>query len=85
MEARRAIEEAGLEIRVVKPLKPSGKVTLIAERFADTWTKLAVFDLVEFEVSRGDEGSRYTRRGGIGRGRKALRGAVVGEGAEGQQ
>jgi hypothetical protein len=50
-EARQALEEAGLEIRVVRPLKPSGKVTLIAERFADTWTKLAVFDLVEFEVS----------------------------------
>jgi hypothetical protein len=50
-EARVALEQAGLEVRVVQPLKPSGEVTLIAERFADTWTKLAVFDFVEYEVS----------------------------------
>jgi len=32
-------------------LLPSGKVTLIAERFADTWTKLALFDFEEYDVS----------------------------------
>lgn len=46
---RDVIEEAGLEVRVVEPLLPSGKVTLIAERFADTWTKLALFDFVEYD------------------------------------
>ena len=51
MEARSALEQAGLEVRVVEPLLPSGKVTLIAERFADTWTKLALFDFEEYDVS----------------------------------
>jgi hypothetical protein len=51
MEARSALRQAGLEIRVVEPLLPSGKVTLIAERFADTWTKLALFDFEEYDVS----------------------------------
>ncbi len=46
-----ALQQAGLDIRVVQNLAPKGKVTLIAERFADTWTKCAVFDFVEYDVS----------------------------------
>lgn len=51
-ETRSALQEAGLEVRVVQPLLPSGKVTIIAERFVDTWTKLALFDFTEYDVSR---------------------------------
>jgi len=50
IETQEALEEYGLEVRVVKPLKPSGEMTLIAERFVDTWTKVAVFDFVEYDV-----------------------------------
>lgn len=52
-ETRSALQEAGLEVRVVQPLLPTGKVTIIAERFVDTWTKLALFDFVEYDVSSG--------------------------------
>ncbi len=46
------MEGSGLEVRVVEPLVPKGEVTIIAERFVDTWTKLAVFDFTEYDVSR---------------------------------
>jgi hypothetical protein len=52
-KTRSALQEAGLEVRVVQPLLPTGKVTIIAERFVDTWTKLALFDFVEYDVSAG--------------------------------
>jgi hypothetical protein len=51
-ETRTAMEGSGLEVRVVEPLVPKGEVTIIAERFVDTWTKLAVFDFTEYDVSR---------------------------------
>lgn len=50
-ETKQAVRDYGLEVREVKPLVPVGKVTTIAERFVDTWTKCAVFDFVEYEVS----------------------------------
>lgn len=46
-----ALEEAGVEVRVVQPLVPVGEVTIIAERFVDTWTKLRVWEFDEFDVS----------------------------------
>jgi alpha-N-acetylglucosamine transferase len=49
-ETKDALVEAGYEVRTVKPLIPLGKVTTIAERFVDTWTKLALFEFVEYDV-----------------------------------
>jgi inositol 3-alpha-galactosyltransferase len=46
-----ALEQAGVEVRVVQPLVPRGKVTTIAERFVDTWTKLRVWEMTEYDVS----------------------------------
>lgn len=48
---RPVLEEYGLQARVVQPIKPSGEVKLIAPRFVDTWTKLALFDFEEYDVS----------------------------------
>lgn len=43
--------EFGLEVKVVEPLRPKMKVSIVAERFEDTWTKLVVFGFEEFEVN----------------------------------
>ena len=54
-KAVRALEiEADLTnlvLRLVEPLQPvaSEKVKLIAERFADTWTKLRVFEIFDYD------------------------------------
>lgn len=45
-----ALSQAGLEVRVVKNLLPTGQVTTIAERFEHTWTKCCVFDFTEYDV-----------------------------------
>lgn len=50
-ECIEALENAGLEVRAVQPLVPKGRVTIIAERFVDTWTKLRVWEFDEYEVS----------------------------------
>ena len=50
-EARQVLESYGLNTILVQPLLPVGRVTTIAERFVDTWTKVAVFDLVDYDVS----------------------------------
>lgn len=50
-ECVRALEEADVQVRVVEPLVPVGKVTTIAERFVDTWTKLRVWEMTEYDVS----------------------------------
>lgn len=50
-ECVKALEEAGVQVRRVEPLVPRGKVTTIAERFVDTWTKLRVWGMEEFDVS----------------------------------
>ncbi len=51
-EAVQALKDYGLEVKVVEPLVPVGKVMTIAERFVDTWTKLRVFEFVEYDVSK---------------------------------
>ena len=56
-ECIKALKDAGVEVRKVQPLVPSGKVTIIAERFVDTWTKLRVWELEEFDVSTSAERS----------------------------
>lgn len=45
-----ALKEAGCSIIEIEPLKPDFKVSLIATRFEDTWTKLRAFGLQGFEV-----------------------------------
>jgi hypothetical protein len=42
----------GLAIRPIEMLLPAGEVTTIAERFVDTWAKMRVFELIEYEVRR---------------------------------
>ncbi|KAH8146341.1 uncharacterized protein LAJ45_09534 [Morchella importuna] len=44
-----ALKAAGCELMVIEPLKPKVKVNIVASRFEDTWTKLAVFGLVLME------------------------------------
>ena len=65
----RALEHAGVQVRKVEPLVPSGRVTIIAERFVDTWTKLRVWEFGEFDVSaeeraeeRSDDGENQAER-----------------------
>jgi hypothetical protein len=47
----KALEKAGVRVRRVEPLVPRGRVTTIAERFVDTWTKLRVWGMEEYDVS----------------------------------
>ncbi|KAJ9113229.1 hypothetical protein QFC22_006068 [Naganishia vaughanmartiniae] len=65
-ECINALEQAGLEVRIVQPLVPRGKVTIIAERFVDTWTKLRVWEFDEFEVSPQRGGSECGQQGLVG-------------------
>lgn len=46
-----ALKEIELEVRRVEPLRPKTTVSVVAERFADTWDKLRVFGLEGYEVS----------------------------------
>ncbi|KAK6902823.1 hypothetical protein I203_108083 [Kwoniella mangroviensis CBS 8507] len=48
-ETIKVLEEYELEIRIVQPLVPRGQITLIAERFVDTWTKAAVFGFDDYD------------------------------------
>jgi hypothetical protein len=51
-DALAILESAGLRVVKVEWLEPTHKTDLDAHdaRFADTWTKLAVFGLTDFEV-----------------------------------
>jgi inositol 3-alpha-galactosyltransferase len=42
-------QDGSLLINIVEPILPARPVNLVAERFADTWTKLRAFQLVEYE------------------------------------
>ncbi|WVQ96916.1 hypothetical protein IAU59_004024 [Kwoniella sp. CBS 9459] len=44
-----ALKQAGITVREVQLLVPLGTVTSIAERFAATWTKVALLQFVEYE------------------------------------
>jgi alpha-N-acetylglucosamine transferase len=51
--SREIIRNAGIQVKEITSLNPvSGRHELNKgqERFADTWTKLRVFELVEYEV-----------------------------------
>lgn len=49
--SREALKNAGCSIIEIEPLKPKMEVSIVAARFADTWTKLRAFGLEGFEVS----------------------------------
>lgn len=55
-EARGVLQQRGIHVRDVDYLEPvdslKGKLDDHDRRFADTWTKLRAFELVEYEVSR---------------------------------
>ncbi|KAF8428735.1 nucleotide-diphospho-sugar transferase [Tirmania nivea] len=44
------LDALGIQHRTIEPLYLEQKVHLIASRFEDTWTKLRVFELVEYET-----------------------------------
>lgn len=44
------LETLGMETRRIELLEPQGEVTLIAERFKDTWSKLQAFALEDYDV-----------------------------------
>ncbi|GJN89518.1 hypothetical protein Rhopal_002505-T1 [Rhodotorula paludigena] len=43
------LESLGMETKRIELLEPKGEMTLIAERFKDTWSKLQAFSLDEYE------------------------------------
>ena len=55
VEAREVLESQGIRVRDIAYLEPvaSNKADLVGHdaRFADTWTKLRCFEMVEYEVS----------------------------------
>lgn len=53
IEARQVLESQGIRVRDIEYLEPEEKLELDGHdsRFADTWTKLRCFEMVEYEVS----------------------------------
>lgn len=49
-ESVHALKDLNLKIQYVEPLRPKMQVSIVAERFADTWDKLRVFGLEGYEV-----------------------------------
>lgn len=47
----RTLEKCCIQHKVIEPLRPCVKVNIVANRFEDTWSKLRVFEMVEFEAS----------------------------------
>lgn len=50
-EAVDALVEFGLETRLVESLRPKTEVPVVAHRFENTWTKLAVFGFEGLQVN----------------------------------
>lgn len=48
------LDKLSLDVVVVEPLKPNVEVSIVADRFEDTWTKLAVFGFEGVEVNLRD-------------------------------
>jgi len=44
------LDALGIQHQTIEPLYPGQEVPLTAARFKDTWTKLRVFELVEYET-----------------------------------
>jgi len=45
-----ALLDSGLQVKNIQPIAPKNRVDVVAERFEDTWTKLAVFGFEEYKV-----------------------------------
>lgn len=43
------LKDAGCHVRPINPIHPPGKTRYVFERFVETWTKLAVWNLEEYE------------------------------------
>ena len=44
------LDALGIQHQTIEPLYPNQEVRLVASRFEDVWTKLRVFELVEYEA-----------------------------------
>lgn len=60
-EAVNALVQFGLDVRLVEPLRPRTKVSVVAHRFEDTWTKLVVFGFEGFQVNTTNSITRLFR------------------------
>ncbi|WWC61245.1 uncharacterized protein I303_103826 [Kwoniella dejecticola CBS 10117] len=58
----KALREYDLEVRIIEPIVPRGEVTLIAERFVDTWSKAAVFGFEDYDRVCLIDGDMMIRR-----------------------
>lgn len=58
--------DSGCRVKYIEPIRPKEQVTVVADRFEDTWTKLAVFGFEEYEV-RMDPNVYGQRRGSLSR------------------
>lgn len=43
------LKDAGCRVQPINPIHPPGKTRYVFERFVETWTKLAVWNLEEYE------------------------------------
>ena len=48
-DAQELLSKAGCLLKPIEPIHPPGKVTYFAERFVETWTKLAVWNQDEYD------------------------------------
>lgn len=44
------LDALGIEHRTVEPLEPGREVRVLESRWGEAWTKLRVFEMVEFET-----------------------------------
>jgi hypothetical protein len=58
-ETINALQASGLCVRYIELLRPKVKVEVVATRFEDTWSKLAVFKFEEYKVSACQIHQRY--------------------------
>jgi inositol 3-alpha-galactosyltransferase len=50
LRALQVLQNYGVTVQKAEQLRPHVQITSIAERFADTWTKMQVWGMTEYEV-----------------------------------
>ena len=60
--ALQALALENLPVHIVAPIKPKNKVAVVASRFEDTWTKLAVFGMEGYEKAVLLDGDMLVRK-----------------------